>query len=96
MHQPAHVDGCSVVILRRTHLGYVIIDSGLLSFDGETLTLGEGDAARVVSHAELRALLTVAQDSRISACRGFDFFVLHLDEAPDGSAAHSVPVDGAY
>ena len=93
MYQPIHIDGRSIVVLRKAHLGYRVIESGVLSFDGETLTLGEGNAARVVSDAELGALMPVSSDSRINECRGFDFFVLESEEAQAGEAPRSVLID---
>ncbi len=76
MHQPAHVDGCSVVVLRQGRHGFNVVESGILSFDGDSLTLGEGEARRAFSDGELASLMHVTPNSRIPECRGFDFFVL--------------------
>ena len=42
MFYPAHLDGCSVVVLRQDRRVFHVVESGFLSFDGETMSLGEG------------------------------------------------------
>jgi hypothetical protein len=81
MHHPAHIDGCSVVILRQGWRGLHVLESGMLSYDGQTLTLGEDQSRRVFTDDELQSLMPVVEGSRIPECRGFDFFL--LSEADD-------------
>ncbi len=76
MFDPAHLDGCSVVVLRPDRRGFRVVESGVLNFDGETLTLGEGPSRRAFTDAERDSLMPVAANSRIPECRGFRFFVL--------------------
>ena len=76
MHQPAHIDGRSVVILRQGRRGFHILESGMVSYDGQTLTLGEGESRRVFTDDELQSLMPVVEGSRIPECSGFDFFLL--------------------
>jgi hypothetical protein len=76
MFHPAHIDGCSVVVLRQGRRGFHLVESGFLSFDGETLWLGEDESRRVFTDAERESLMPVAANSRIPECRGFQFFVL--------------------
>jgi hypothetical protein len=80
MHHPAHIDGRSVVILRRGR-GFHVLESGMLSYDGQTLTLGEDESRRVFTDDELQSLMPVAEGSRIPECRGFDFFLLSEADA---------------
>lgn len=84
MHHPAHVDGCSVVVLRQGRRGFQVVESGILLFDGEALALGEGESRRPFSEGELEALMHVTPNSHIPECRGFDFFVLTADDAKAG------------
>jgi hypothetical protein len=81
MFYPAHLDGCSVVVLRQGRRGFHVVESGFLCFDGERLTLGEGRACRVFTDAEQESLMTVTEHSRIPECRGFQFFVLAESDA---------------
>ena len=76
MFYPAHLDGCSVVVLRQDFWGFHVVESGFLSFDGESLTLGEGQSCRVFTDAERESLMPVAANSPIPEFRGFQFFVL--------------------
>jgi hypothetical protein len=76
MHQPAHIDGCTVVILRQVRWGFRVLESGYLSFDGETLSLVRGEAQRPFSVAGQDSLITVAEGNRIPECRGFDLFLM--------------------
>ncbi len=77
MHHPAHIDGRSVVILRQgRRRGFHVLESGMLSHDGQTLTLGAGESRRVFTDDELQSLQPVVEGSRIPECRGFDFFLL--------------------
>ena len=76
MFYPAHIDGRTLVILTQTRRGFRSIVSGRLSYDGETLSLVCDDAIRSISDDELAAFQPVSANSRISECRGFDFFLL--------------------
>jgi hypothetical protein len=80
MFQPAHVDGRSLVILRRrrTWLGwrFSVVASGLLEHDGEILALVDGESNRVITEQELAEVLLVKPDTRIAECRGFDLFLI--------------------
>jgi hypothetical protein len=76
MYHPAHIDGRSVVILRQGCRGFQVLESGILSYDGQTLWLGEKGSRRALTDDELQSLMPVAGGSRIPECRGFDFFVL--------------------
>jgi hypothetical protein len=76
MLHPAHVDGRSVVILRQGLRGFDALESGILSYDGRTLSLGEGGSRRTLSDDELKSLMTVAPGNRIPECRGFDSYLI--------------------
>jgi hypothetical protein len=76
MHHPAHIDGRSVVILRQGRWGFQVLESGILSYDGQMLWLGEGRPRRALTDDELQSLMPVAGGSRIPECRGSDFFLL--------------------
>src|SRR4051794_21346909 len=79
MWQPAHIDGRTLVVIHaRTSLlgGYDVIESGILEHDGEMLHLVGDHGSRAVTDAELDSLQPVVQQSSISACRGFDFFLV--------------------
>ena len=80
MYQPAHVDGRSVVILRKDRRGFHVLEKGRLSYDGQELLLILDTSQRPFTESELDALMPVAAGSRIAECRGFDFFL--LAEAP--------------
>jgi hypothetical protein len=81
MHHPAHIDGRSVVILRQVRRGFHVLESGILSYDGQTLTLGEDKSRRTFSDDEVQSLMPVVEGSRIPECHGFDFFLLLNAEA---------------
>ena len=76
-HHPAHIDGCSLVILRRRSsllsAGFEVVESGTLSYDGETLTLESDHAARTreVTLAEQNHILVVSELNRIPEFIGF-------------------------
>ena len=76
MHHPARLDGRSVVVLRQGRWGFSAMESGILSHDGQTLSLGEGESQRVLSDDELQSLMPVAPGNRIPECRGFDFYLI--------------------
>jgi hypothetical protein len=84
MWQPAHIDGRTVVILRRRasiFSGYVVVESGLLMHTGEELLLVTKGGDRIISDDELQAFQPVTPQNRILECRGFDFFVVRGSDA---------------
>jgi hypothetical protein len=81
MHHPAHIDGRTVVIARQGRRGFHVLESGMLGYDGQTLTLGEDELRRVFTDDELQSLMPVVEGSRIPECRGFDFFLLSEADA---------------
>lgn len=56
MHHPAHVDGRSLVLLQRAGHRFAVVDSGLLSYDGENLELPSG---RRIAEEELGKFMAV-------------------------------------
>ena len=76
MYQPAHIDGRSVVILRRHGSGYIAEESGFLEFNGEALFLITEGAKRLFSDEEIDSLKVVVEGNRIQECNGFDFFLI--------------------
>ncbi len=56
--------------------GYDAIESGTLQHDGEMLHLVGDHGSRALTEIELDALQPVVSQSGITACRGFDFFLL--------------------
>lgn len=83
MYQPAHLDGRTVVVLRSAGRGYRIVESGYLSFDGETSLVGE-ETQRLFSDAEMDSLKLVAPGNQIPACQGFDFFLIAEEFSQSG------------
>ena len=81
MLHPAHVDGRSLVILRRRGRRYSVVASGRLEHDGESLALVGDGKPRVVTEAELASLFVVKPDTQITVCRGFDLFLVEDSEA---------------
>ncbi|MBL9094308.1 MAG: hypothetical protein JNL96_24015 [Planctomycetaceae bacterium] len=83
MFHPAHIDGCSVVIIRQRHGflgGFDVLESGWLSFDGKTLTL-ESDrdsSRRIFTDVEQQSLKVVSEFNNIAECVGRQLFVLKL------------------
>ncbi|MEX0653368.1 MAG: hypothetical protein WD151_04505 [Phycisphaeraceae bacterium] len=77
MHHPAHVDGRSLVLLKRTGHRFAVVDSGLLSHDGENLELPSGHR---ITDDELGKFQSVISSNRIPECAGFDFYVV-VDDA---------------
>jgi hypothetical protein len=73
MHHPAHVEGRSLVLLQRAGHRYAVLDSGLLSHDGECLELPSG---RRITDDELDKFQSVIGGNRIPECAGFDFYVI--------------------
>ena len=75
------LDGCSLVIIRqRSGMfgGFDIIESGELTYDGDTLTFeSDRDAdPRVVTEEEQRQILTVNEHTQIPECVGYRLFIL--------------------
>jgi len=73
-YQPSQLDGCSVVVLLKRGLGYVVVKSGFLEFDGEELFLASDDGRVPFSENEVDSLKLVAADNRIPECQGFRLF----------------------
>jgi hypothetical protein len=88
--QPAHVDGRSLVILRRRRRrvgwAFSVAASGRLEHDGEVLSLVGNGPPRVITDRELAAVMPVKPDTRIAECRGFDLFLI-VDESAEPGAA---------
>jgi len=76
LQHPAHIDGRSVVVLRQDRWGFRVPESGILNYDEQTLSLGEGVSRRDFWDAELQSLMPVAAGRRIPECRGLDFPLL--------------------
>jgi hypothetical protein len=81
MFHPAHVDGRTVVVLRR-RTGWFgprfsVVASGRLEHDGQTLSLVAPGVTRAVTADELASLMLVRPDTRIAECRGYDLFLVH-------------------
>ena len=76
MYPPAHIEGRTVVVLRKDGRGYVAVESGRFSFDGEDLSLVAADTRRPFSDVELDSLKLVVTGNRIAECEGFDFFLI--------------------
>ena len=80
MWHPAEVDGRTLVVIRPRESvlgGYDVVESGRLEHDdGEVLRLVGDHGSRAVTDVELDSLQPVVAHSRISACRGFDFFLV--------------------
>ena len=78
MFHPAHLNGCSVVVLSKDRRGFQVVERGVLSFDGETLSIGYGESHRIFSDFERDSLMPVVADCYITDSQGFDFFVLKV------------------
>lgn len=76
---PAHIDGCTVIILRRRGRGFHVVEQGMLSHDGDSLSLVGTETERPFSEAELNSLKLVVEGNRIPECQGFTFFMLGDD-----------------
>ena len=80
MFNPHHVDGRTLVILRRVQFGFgspfSVVTSGRLEHDGETLTLVGNEMRRVVTAQELAGFKNVKPDTQIAVCRSFDLFLI--------------------
>jgi hypothetical protein len=77
MYHPSEIDGCSLVVLRPTALGFEIIESGILSYDGEALRLETlPNGWRLIDDAESNEFRYVGPENRIPECQGFDLFVI--------------------
>jgi len=80
MH-PVEADGCGLVIIQERSHGlrvvYDVVESGVLIYDGETLSLEHQDGSqREVPEREWPDVLNVAASNRIPQCAGFDFFIV--------------------
>ncbi|MFN3168584.1 MAG: hypothetical protein ACE37H_16110 [Phycisphaeraceae bacterium] len=74
IHPPAHIDGCSLVVLTRSKGRYTIEASGILAFDGEILSIAGTN--RIISEAEQDKIKDVLPDSQIKQAIGFQFFLI--------------------
>ena len=71
MLNPVHIDGNSVVwIVQQGPIGeYVASESGILEYDGETLSVMHADGSRRdIDEEERDKLLPVSASNRIPAC----------------------------
>lgn len=80
MLHPAHIDGRTLVILRRRgsvfRPMFDVVISGRLEHDGSKLTLIGDGIERVIAEPEQDMLMPVKPDSRIPQCNGFDLFMI--------------------
>jgi hypothetical protein len=81
LNSPAHLDGCTIVVLRAQGWSFRIVESGRLSFDGQVLTLVGDGGERSFSDTEAEALILVTTENQIPECQGFDFFLIAEDDA---------------
>jgi hypothetical protein len=85
MSQSAHIDGCSLVILRSRRqffrAGFEIVESGVLSYDGKVLELEsvDGSSRRIVTEVEQSQIALVTEKSAIPECAGYRLFILLRD-----------------
>jgi len=82
IYQGAHIDGRTLVVIRRTWLGYEAVESGRLLFDGVGLCLENENGQRVVGDQEIDTLKLVTAENEIQPCRGFDLFRILDDHFP--------------
>ncbi|MFN5706712.1 MAG: hypothetical protein ACK48X_01535 [Planctomycetota bacterium] len=75
MH-PSIVDGRSLVVVRQSNWAFSVVVNGVLEHDGESLYLVNGDDSRIITDVELSSFQIVRADSKITACRGFDLFMI--------------------
>jgi hypothetical protein len=84
LFQPAHIDGRTLIILRRgrSSFGSAFAQamSGRLEHDGEKLTLVGDCHRRVITEAKLASLMPVNDGNRIPQCHGFDLFMIEEPE----------------
>lgn len=77
---PVEIDGCTLVILRRnpSRWGrpFSVVAGGLLSYDGDTLTMENDGVRQPISDDELADIMDVHADTMIPECRGFDRFLI--------------------
>jgi len=76
MYHPAHIDGRTLIVLSQRRRGFRALENGILSYDGQALSLDGGESRRVLSDDELQSLTPVAPSNRIPECRGFDFYLI--------------------
>jgi hypothetical protein len=76
MHDPVHLDGRTLVILRQSSRGFLPIASGELSYDGETLLLIVFGRTRAITSDKLAAIKNVTESNKIRECQGFDLFLI--------------------
>ncbi|HEY2841892.1 MAG TPA: hypothetical protein VGJ26_22225, partial [Pirellulales bacterium] len=64
---PIHVDGRTLVVIRRTTSSYAAEESGLLSYDGQTLELQSTQGNRVVTESEIANIQPIIPSNQIGA-----------------------------
>jgi hypothetical protein len=62
------------VILSRWRIGFRVVESGILEYDGSTIEFVGIDGRRTFLDEEVNSLLPVRVDSSIKECQGFQFF----------------------
>jgi len=78
------LDGRSLMIIRRRKSflgGFDVVEEGRLSHDGELLWHVNERGWREVTEAELEAVQPVDPQTRIVACRGYNFFLITTAQA---------------
>jgi hypothetical protein len=93
MHQPAHIEGKTVVMLSRRGSSHAVIESGRLAFDGEDVSLVTAEAKRLFSPEEIDSLVLVVAGNRIPECLGFDFFTIRSEAKKTGQSATANALD---
>ncbi|QNN22936.1 hypothetical protein HED60_11885 [Planctomycetales bacterium ZRK34] len=73
MSHPVEADGRSVVILRRSGHRFEVVDSGLLSYDGQMLEFPSGYC---ITDEELSKFQPVVDGNLTPECKDFDCFVV--------------------
>jgi hypothetical protein len=79
MYHGTDIDGRTLVFIRRTRFSFEVVESGLLSHDGESVLLSKDGGERPLKETEMAQILNVTAENRIAACRGFDLFVIVQD-----------------
>lgn len=90
MFSPTCLDGRSVILLRRTPVGYRALEHGVFSFDGQTLRLGPVETGRTFTAEERHSLYLVGEHCQIAECRHFDF-VLFVESTSPPDEQRSTP-----
>ncbi len=77
-HATAHSRGRTLVVLRQRGAGFEVVCGGILSFDGEALSLVDSRdrQLRVITNQQVNTIKHVGEANRIPQCCGYDFFVI--------------------